>query len=331
MSELNAKIMLVHAKEAEEWRKTTRYERQRTLRPYHVKYLANLMRHHHFRKGSPIDFGILGGRWFNVNGQHTLGAIEECGIPQPCCIIEHVCEKAEDLPRLYSSFDRQLTRSPIDMIRAYGFTESFALTERIAGALYSAVKLILSGFVHVQPSRGESSYYLRDDLLLYDAMCNWAPEALLLSSVIRGAQEAVVRKILRQGVLAVALVTLRHDKTMAEEFWGDVTHDAKLGTPARALQTFLLDTPNLQMRTAAYARQVASPWNAYCQDRAMKQIRYPTVKSLTHPIVLRRTPHTGRHVLRYISDQGEILQKPVPYNDPLYAEQSSFVDDDDDT
>jgi len=82
------------------------------------------------------------------------------------------------------------------------------------------------------------------------------------------------RYLLRSGVLSVLLATYRYAPQQAAQFWPAVCQDSGLteGMPARALVHFLLTTPSRVLGAPAYARHVASAWNAFYEGHPLRTL-----------------------------------------------------------
>jgi hypothetical protein len=310
--------MDMHAADAETWLLSYPFERQRNLRPYHVQFLAHLMEQHRFRPYSTLDVACYKGTKFLVNGYHTLSAIVRCQQMQPVLVVERDVSSMAEVAQLYTTFDRHLSRTPFDMLQAYGFPEQYAFTKDQNASLLSAVKLLLSGFVWASHGAGIGRMYLNDQEILYTSVCDWLPEAAQVFEDLSGTAEIIRRGLLRAGTLAVALATYRYQPGMAEEYWTMVAEDSAphADHPAKTCTHYLISTSVKQAKgTIRYARAMAQCWNACVGNRRLKEIRIPEIAT---PIKLDGTPHDGTAVWRYLSPTWEVEHSPQQFDEPFF-------------
>jgi hypothetical protein len=310
--------MDMHAADAETWLLNYPFERQRSIRSYHVQFLAHLMTQQRFRPYSTIDVACYKGKKVVINGYHTLSAIVRCGQMQPVLVVERTVKSMEEVAQLYTTFDRHLSRTPYDMLQAYGFPEQYAFRKDQNAALLAAVKLLLSGFVWASHGAGVGRMYLNDQEILYTAVCDWLPEASQLFDDIDGSPEIIRRGLYRAGTMAVALATYRAQPGMAETYWEMVAQDQAPDAdhPAKTCTHYLISTSVKQAKGAIrYARAMAQCWNAYVGSRRLKEVRVPDIAS---PIKLDGTPHDGKAVWRYLSPQWEVEHTPQPFDEPFF-------------
>jgi hypothetical protein len=310
--------MDMHAVDAENWLLQYPFERQRNIRPHHVQFLAHLMEHHRFRPYSTLDMACLKGKKYLVNGYHTLSAIVRCQQMQPVLVIEREVRSMAEVAQLYTTFDRHLSRTPFDMLQAYGFPEQYAFTKDQNAALLAAVKVVLSGFVWASAGAGAGRIYLNDQEILYTAVCDWLPEAAQFFEDIAGAPDLIRRGLIRAGALAAALVAYRFQAGMAEEYWTMVAEDSAPHSdhPAKTCTHYLISTSVKQAKgTIRYARAMAQCWNAFAGNRRLGNVR---VADIATPMRLDGTPHDGRAVWRYVSAQWEVQHNPVEFDEPFF-------------
>lgn len=310
--------MDMHAADAETWLLKYPFERQRTIRPYHTQFLAHLMEQNRFRPLSTIDVACYKDRKFLINGYHTLSAIVRSRKRQQVLVIERQVTTMAEVAQIYTTFDRHLSRTPFDMLNAYGFPEQYAFTKDQNAGLLAAVKLLLSGFVWDKHSSSAGRLYLNDQEILYNSVCNWLPEAAQFFDDMDGAPEIIRRGLLRAGTLAVALVTYRFQPGMAEEYWTMVAHDKapEADSPAKTCTHYLISTTVKQAKGAIrYARAMAQCWNAFVGNRSYSSVRSTDIAT---PIKIEGTPHDGRAVWRYLSEQWEIQDKPLEFDEPFF-------------
>ena len=314
-----SKLYLMHPGEAATWIAEGLYARQRPLRPFHVAFLQHLMTIDRFRDGTPIDLAQSGQKRMVINGQHTLHAIVASQRSQWVVLTIHRTQSLDDVAHLYSTFDRQMPRNTRDMLKAYGFPDASGLNARQSDMLLGCMRLVLSGFVYPMPTSDTRLGYLRDQELLYVAAMQWQVEAKQFCTAISGTQSTWSKYLLRQPLMAVALVQFRSKPVQALDFWTWVAHESHVSPthPTRLLARWLQrEGIRGNYDRGEYVRTCASAWNAYLDDTPIKQLH---ALPRGRPLHLAGTPHTLSTVRRYLSPTWELLREPVPYAEPLYG------------
>ena len=120
------------------------------------------------------------------------------------------------------------------------------------------------------------------------------------------------------GAVAV-LATYRYAGPQAAQFWPAVCQDSGLteGMPARALVHFLLATPSRMLGAPEYARHVASAWNAFYEQHALRTL---VPRAGANPIRIAGTPHDGTTTWQYLDLDGLVQHTPVLAPRPASAE-----------
>jgi hypothetical protein len=316
---VDSKLYLLHPGEAATWLAGGMYERQRQMRPYHTAFLTHLMKTGKFRQGTPIDLAYTGGKRIVVNGQHTLHALVQSEVPQWVVLITHQPKTAEDLAHLYSTYDMQLPRNSRDMLRAYGFPAAAALNVRESTMLLGSMRLILSGFVHAMPRNDPRLAYLRDQELLYVAAMGWMEEARQFCAALRGVMHQWSKYLLRQPLMAIALVQFRYQPEKAQTFWDLVSRESH-PEPSHVTRLYIrwLQREGLvsQFNRQEYLRITAAAWDAFFHERPLQRL---VMQDAGKPLALAGTPHTLSSVKRYLTVAWELVQEPVLYAEPSYG------------
>lgn len=311
MSNVQIKTRLIHAEDAREILEKTQYRQQRAIRSRHVQRLARIMESGEFRQGTPIDIAVVGQKSYLVNGQHTLSAIVQCGKPQELLVVKHSCKNMDEVGGLYVGFDRQLRRTPQDVVSGYGVNMQ-SIGAHTGRALYGATGLVGSGFQANGTTRWLPWW---DDLRIRARLLeSWLPEAEFIDEdIVNAPYSALVRT---SSIMAVALVTYRYAKN-ASVFWRGLVRDDALpqGDPRKALLFAYAD--KTKFRRAVYqqhivARYVISCWNSFRRDQTRVNISHG---DLTKPVRIYDTPHDGKAVMVYVTAEGEILRDPVAVED----------------
>lgn len=264
------------------------YERQRTIRPAHIKYLANEMKNKRFIGNTIGVCELPGGSQYLINGYHTLNAIIEsgCTVQMPVEFF-HVNAYAE-VDKVYARFDRQLKRTRVDTIRVYGLEDEFGLPPSTLSKFAAASVVIMKDF----SSGGGLSYVSDDEVVLF--MIDWLePCKKYLDSI---KETPLVGVMLGRHVFPIGIMTSRYSGK-APEFWNKVATDDGLlvGDPRKTLHQWLKETgmtkDSSKRRTVTLPvgmRAVAAAWNAYCEGRSLTFIQ---VRNTTLPLIIRESPY----------------------------------------
>lgn len=265
-----------------------KYERQRTVRPEHIKFLANEMKQKRFTSNTIGVCEMPGGTQFMVNGYHTLMAIIESSTTQQLPIEFFHVKSYQDVDKVYARFDRQLKRTRVDTLRVYGLEDSFGLAPTVLSKFAAASVIIMKDF----SSGGGLSYVSDDEVVLF--MIDWLDDTKkFLNSV---AETHLAKLMVGRHILPIGMMTTRYSDK-AGEFWNKVSTDDGLamGDPRKTLHTWIKETgltkDSGQKRHATLPlglRSVASAWNAWMEERPLSFIR---VVNTTMPLILRSTPY----------------------------------------
>lgn len=288
------------------------YPQQRPVRQHQVAYLQTLMRLGAFRQPTEIHYAQVGAQRYLVNGQHTLTALSQMQRPLWLTVVTLTVTTLDEVDALYRTFDRGLQRSWRDMYRALHPEEAPALLPKQVGLLGSAMSLVALGGNIYGPGEhvGETPLYdmQRTPAVRLLLMADWEADAANLFSGLHG-QRTHRHLLQRAAVLAVALMTYRWQPEKAHLFWPAVARDNGLteGMPEKALLRYLQETPARSKQSPAYCRAVASCWNAFYDQRELRQVRG---RASTQPLFLMGTPHDGARHYVYMTAAGEVLRRP---------------------
>jgi hypothetical protein len=165
-----------------------------------------------------------------------------------------------------------LKRSTRDAIKAQNLHEDLGLSERHAGRLSGAVKLIASGFT--EGGKGyEKRTAGRSNIVISDLMRDWAKESKQYYGLIAGGEAANMYLFDRAAVIACGLVTLRYCYDQACEFWEAIAKDDGLSAKD-ARKRFLIWLQKNKERPQTTARAFALAWKAHLDGREMKLLRF---------------------------------------------------------
>lgn len=253
------------------------YENQRPNSKSHVLVLAEAMRRGEFREFTSIDFAVLDGVPHLINGQHTLRAVSAAKKPIWLSIHLHKVDSTQAIEALYSKYDIGRTRSLRDAMGVIG--EELGLSVKERDALAVAVGWLNLGF---RPYAGNDDpiriYEAKDFELKKSLMRDWADEATAFFGCIDQAPGFNKALFYRGAVSAVALVTFRHSKEKAVEFWSGAAIDDGLrnGDPRKALINWLRNNPAAKSIGKQHRAAIAC-WNAWSKNRTLDKV-YPNTE-----------------------------------------------------
>lgn len=313
-TDLTQQFVTLTSSQARHLRDTTRWAFQREVDPTYVYEYSQAMRRGEFRPGTELAFASLKNKRVCVNGQHTLDALALTeDVALRVSILDFRCMRESQLHALYLTFDRNRLRSLTQLYAAYDFAATHGLGIIQTKYLGSAMPLIVSGFAANATHRLAYGKLLHSGYIRMACMADWAEEALVFYETIKGSPKEINTLLRRAGIMAVALVTIRHAGTAAEDFWRAVAWDDRLAKddPRKALHRWILGNTALNHQAHIYARYVAAGWNAARRSRPLKNIVMRD-ESAAAPIRIDGTPHDGAAHYRYLSEDGDVLHQPAP-------------------
>lgn len=254
-----------------------RYEKQtRDLKPAgasHVDVLADIMRRKQWRSRDQITFARLDGRLILINGHHRLTAQEKSGEDVEWTIVVHDCADADDVARLYYTFDTNTRgRSNETILAAYGAAEKLDVSKTTAEGLFRVAPLFLANFEFERTAQDVVANRVIDRRM--EVVKAYAPEGRLWEKAIKKAPTLVKKKLLNQGALAVALTAFRYQPAKALDFFhGLAVNDGlRKGDPRHTYLNALLTGSN-SGQSSFTARQAAVAWNAWAEGRSLSIIK----------------------------------------------------------
>lgn len=298
-------IATVDPQTAQLWRISRAYPGQRRIRQEHVEYLAEEMSRGRFAPTTEIVFVIQDGRYYLVNGQHTLEAIIKSGTTQHVVVLEYMSNSDEETAYIYGIIDTNLGRRATDLTSALRIKEETGFTATQLNAVGAAVKMIHFKFT----TYGQSTWRLhQDDLVRY--IREYAPYAHQYFDIIAGCSRNITHATMRAPTLGVALVTLRFSAqrlggNTVIDFWrGAIIDDGiALKDPRKTAHTHLVSArvakgPSDMSRRAVYvsapysARLLATCFNAHVEGRQLSRVRINDEAS--GPIKIVGSPFVGK-------------------------------------
>lgn len=251
------------------------FPRQRDIVKLQVAILAKLMTSKKWLDRDKIDFALLDGRLILVNGHHRGRAQVIAGVDVLWTIIIHRCKTMDDVAILYHSFDTNTRkRTARNIVNAVGMSEEYGITKTMASSLYNAAPIIATKFFEVP--RGSEDYHFEYHLVDRRlAVCDeYKEEAHEYGELLNfSGNKRLKRKLRTPGVVAIALVTLKHCRDQAFDFWGGLADDDGLhrGDPRKAL---LEDFDNRDTKGSQTLSIIAcaKAWNAHFRGDDLKEI-----------------------------------------------------------
>lgn len=268
----------------------TNYEGQRKIAQSQVETYAEMMERGIWLPGGQIAFGRLNGALHLVNGQHRLAAVKASGKAQEFQILIVNAANAAALRELYWRFDAVMRqRSTQQILAASGVANAEAVSKGMASAVYQAISFITNDMrTPAGGHRAPAQMRIIDARM--EACTPWWDEARLYDQVLGGASGTLKRKLMVGSVVAVALVTLKHQREKAKEFWSTLAANDGLrkGDPRHTLVNFLLTTHD-KGSGEQHMAACAAAWNAFLGRRSLIAIRP------TSPVKINGTPFDGKH------------------------------------
>lgn len=246
---------------------------QRKSAKHHVKLLAHTMTDGRWSAGSQLSFCELDGALYLTNGKHRMNAVVESGIPQEFQVLVNRCRNIAEVEADYHRHDTAARkRSTTEIINSTQMGREAGLPKGLMAALYSAAPILDAGlevrhYAHDPVSRDVSAKI--------GAAAGWLTEARRFAELTAPASSTVRAKLFNVGVLAVALMTIRHQPHIAADFWGGLAKDDGLRrTDPR--KTLLLDLAARNTGAGSHRQRLiptAVAWNAFYEARPLHIIK----------------------------------------------------------
>lgn len=282
-------VAIVDPAKASEWLNTALYERQRRRAEWHVRRLSIEIEKDRLIPGTQIHFCVLDGVAKLVNGQHTLAAIVKANKPVVLTVLRTVVLSEDEMGQFYGRHDRHRGRTPHDALGAMNMAAKLDLAEPEVNAFSTGLRWIESGFrrlsVHTDPELSGSNDRIAE------SMMQWGKIAGLYFDAVRNAQHGMKGAFRRGPVVAVGLVTFKHQQDKASRFWSVAADEENLtkNDPRKALNDYLRKTTSSSGDPILYSRNVAAAWNKFYEDGTLTFCR-PSDNGKVG-ITLRGTPY----------------------------------------
>lgn len=246
-----------------------RYDGQRPAYHHHVALLSDAMQRGQWTAGTQIAFGRLpDGTMHLVNGQHRLLAVADSGTTQDFQVLIVDVANDDALASLYNHFDViARNRSLPEVLNATGIAKTLGLTKSMTKATYEAVALLENDLR--RPNYQIDPVGARSKDVRFELARQWWAFAIEYERLIEPATSSLKSKLLSQGVVAVGLATLRHQKEKATIFWRGLAENDGLrkGDPRRTLIQALYDRNLTKGNQEARIILPANAWNNWFQGK----------------------------------------------------------------
>lgn len=299
---------------------TWEFHKQRNIRPSRVTTYRRQMEEGDWNYRTEMHIGVLpDGTCYLLNGYHRLTAliqVETPGYTLPVRFIYTLMRDVQDIADYYMVMDIGGTRTSRDAIKAQGLAEEWAVSPDLLVAAGSASALILNNFAG---SRGNSWHasLARSMPARLRFIQQWEAEIRMAYELLKPAPAGIKKLFLRQAVIGVMLMNLRHTPEQAVEFWTPAItgENLQVGMPALVLRNYLITTPTREAHEHIYARYVANCWNAFFKGESLTRSNVKTLNAVDL-IVIEGTPFTrGRRdrerTLRLDAKHMQTPKKPV--------------------
>lgn len=254
---------LVSPQQARNLRDKWAFDRQRNISQSNVRRLAGEMMAGNFTQGTQIYFAELpDGSLKILNGNHTLEAVEESGVPQLLTLTVAKVDNIDEAGKIYAVFDIHKARTWMDSLRGAGLEGTVPMASKVLAAINVIDNDFDQSGTKERGSRIERFKTLED----------YREAVEMLAAVMHGAPAHATKLMKRAIVMGVALETIKHQPTSGIEFWGRLAKDSGLkdGDPERALLNWLRNNNSAgQAGRAETARACALAWNAYFKGKEL--------------------------------------------------------------
>lgn len=267
---VEVKPVVVTPDQAKEWLEHNVFESQRKLRPAHVVFLAGEMKSGRFRRGTPIEFGVLNGKPFLVNGQHTLSAVVQSGQSVELIMVTQPVPSEEALGWLYNTHDSGLARTWVDAYAALKLNSKFNMTDSEVNAYGRAAPFIGGCFGYREVKEFSASRNRDARISVMEAYHDAARTYL---DCLLPAEPAIRKALMLAPCFALGTYTVANDKERATQFWTLAADDqnlTKADPPKVATMLAQRPTNYRQRAMVGLAQSLVLIWNSHCLGKPIK-------------------------------------------------------------
>lgn len=256
------------------------YVGQRSIRRNHVNFLANEILTERFREGTAIALCITkDGKQHLVNGQHTLSAIIASKKPVMLSVEKYECRDMEEVARIFSTYDRQRTRSSSDVYHAYGLSDDLGLTHTQTGIFCAAINFLIEKISNVTPGRKASP----EEIIQFAHKMKWRFDLYLEAT--EGVKQAGQ---IRSSLVALSLITAGHPQHY--DFWNGYSQDDGLrrGDPRKHYIEINRRTAlsgksgnKMSVSTTSIFKAGAYCWNRFISNQPINSFQFDKALAVT--------------------------------------------------
>jgi hypothetical protein len=296
---IESQVVEITPEQAQGWLDSHQFEGQRSVTEWRVDLYAKAMQAGKF-EATAIKFHHLGQVAFLTDGQHRLHAIVRAGVPVKLIVVREWVRTYEDIREAYGHIDMGKARTTADALKATGLATRLGLNERQVNAAGTAMRVLAVSFNRAAVQGGR-------DGLTADEIARgielWRDEIKAYFECIEPAK-GTTRKGLHEGtVVAVALITFRYQRELAQDFWFLVAANDQLKRNTGPWWVVdIISQTHRKRDLRDYARRLSSCWRAHWHaSRGLKggEITSTLVRDVTRPIDLDGcSPYNGESHVR---------------------------------
>jgi hypothetical protein len=231
---------------------------------------------------------VLNGEEHRMNGNHSSNLVWKLPDPFPTDLIAHIdqyeAETQEDVVELFRQFDaRESARTPLDVAGAYqhAHPELAAIPNAIAKRGIEGIAWYVRWIEGIPTGKGDDRYKLFRRAEYYDFL-QWLATLLDMKTPEMRKMEVIA------AMYATELVASGNNESHL--FWEEVGRGGRQWEeqhPTTVLDKWLKSchdgTCGDQMKAAYHYQGCIFAWNAYREDRTIKDIRFLTTKGIYTP------------------------------------------------
>lgn len=248
-----------------------------------VRVLETIMRRGIFRDGSLISFVKLDGRLWLINGYHRLTALIQYGRPVEFRVAVDAIKSEGDIPAAFHHFDRnQYARTDAQVLGALDVAHKFGMSRGTTIACWNAVAFLNNG-MHAPAGNHQSVEITVMNRVVdfrADTASPWWEHAARVEQALEPAPCKIRNKFYAGGRFAVALLTMRHQPSLAWDFWNGIAKDDGL-RQHDPRKTLLKDMETRRISSGASQEavfQTAAAWNRWFKRGDLRTIKMPVDK-----------------------------------------------------
>jgi len=254
------------------------FRNQRSVSAVHIQTLAAEMADGNWLDGSQIAFAMLPDKSLRlINGQHRLHAVIASNMDVEFQVMIVPVSNDQELRSSYYRFDTiQRTRSSSSIMASTELADAEGISKGAANSAYAAGVIVASGMRILSAHELNPSIRTPDGKL--KAIQPWWPYVKQYDHMIRDGHNQpgnIRRRLLLPSIMAVAIVTLKHQPTKGQAFWSGVIADDGLtrGDPRKAMLN-VLSIGGKSNKVEALPIYASHCWNAWFLD---KKLDFPKV------------------------------------------------------